>query len=578
MSKFLYICNTGNYFTRTGFAKMGSNNIDLKKDVISLNNQINGYNPDGSKPGYGLADTGFEKTVLAGGCLMPVWQYKGKIGEAWQNRSWQNFGSAYKKGAQNAWTTIKHPVRYWDIEFVNSKVSKLENIMKNATPELPEDFSGNSEAKKLFEKLKNAKSRQEYSSLVRNNQKTYRKLRNILDKTAPEELKKLQKVAQYNEMYGDVLKDFKTAQTSLQNGRPLPKGQLDVLHKKFADARLAENKFITNAKKAAQVSKKAKAGAKMSKNVKKAMAASKTLRGVSRSVGKAGGWILAGMSAVTAGLDIYTAVAASPKGEGLKNGLKQAAKSTGRLACEIGGMAVGQWAGAAIGQVLIPIPGVGAAIGGFLGSMVGGWLGSKLADNIPAINKTVAEEITEEQTEDVNKQLAEAIDNNDIETVYNYTSQFKEQVVDEQGNPVLDDNGNPTYNYVKISDDEEEQKAFEERVASLDNYVETEATKLQRAEELKQEVEAAKATQQGPNGFGYGTNSSYKPSEYISGFGITRAGQQSSASNGYVSWQNPAWQDSLANRYNSSNFYAFDPSNYSPLWKPSSQSGFGYAA
>lgn len=557
----------------------GIDKVDLKYDVIRSNNQAGGLNADGSKQTYGLADSTLEKGFLAFGTVMPIWSYKGKIGDAWQNRSWQNFGNAYKQGWHNAGQTLRHPMNYWDLEFVNSKVTKLEGLMKEVTPKLPKDFSGSPEAKDLFEKLKNAKNQKEYSKLIRDNQKTYRKLRNILDRTAPDELKKLQKIAKYNEMYGDVLKDFKTAQASMNAGNVLPKGQTDVLHKKFADARLAENKFIQSAKKGANVGVKAKTGAKMSKSVKNAMAASKTLRGLNRGVGKAGGWLLVGMSTVTAGLDIYSAVAASPDGEGVKNGFKQAAKSAGRLACEIGGMAVGQWAGAAIGQALIPIPGVGAAIGGFLGSMVGGWLGSKLADKIPAINKTVAEEITEEQRTKQNQLVNNAIEKGDIETVHNYTAQFKEQVVDAQGNPVNDENGNPKYQIVQISDNKEEQKQFEQRIANLDNYVETELTKQQKAEQLKQEAEQAKLQKQQYTNFGgsYG----YAPSgstETVSGFGINGNGQFGSYTADYSSWRNPIWQNSLASQYNNSSFYSFNPNNYTPLWMMNNNNIFAPAA
>ena len=564
--------------------------VDLKYDVIRANNQVIGLNEDGSKPGYGLADTTFEKGALAAGALMPVWQYKNNLPKTY---SWNGIKSAYAQGWHNAGQTLRHPMNYWDLEFVNSKVAKLEGVMNKVTPKLPEGFSGSPEAKDLFEKLKNAKNQKEYSKLVRDNSKTYKKLVKILDKTAPDELKKLRNIAKYNEIYGDVLKEFKTAQSSMTAGRPLAKGQVAQLHKKFADARLAENKFIQSAKKAANISKKAKAGAKMSKGVKSAMAASKTLRSVSRGVGKAGGWLLAGMSVATAGLDIYTAVAASPDGEGVKNGFKQAAKSAGRLACELGGMAIGQWAGAAIGQVLIPIPGVGAAIGGFLGSMVGGWLGSKVADKIPAINKTVAEEIQEEQMQQQNQVVCDAIENNDVETVYNYTSQFKEQVLDEQGNPMQDENGNPVVKYIQISDDEEEQKAFEKRIESLDNYVETEASKQQRAAELKAEAEQARQQQlqqQQMNfggslnyGYGYGPAGTTAPVSSSTGGTTAGYGPNGSGTTGtgstIGSWMDPAWQNSLAGRYNNTNFYTFDPNNYSPMWMQYNQNyGFNAAA
>ncbi|WP_102158198.1 hypothetical protein [Zhihengliuella halotolerans] len=42
------------------------------------------------------------------------------------------------------------------------------------------------------------------------------------------------------------------------------------------------------------------------------------------------------------------------------------------------GTAVGRGVGAAVGQAIIPIPGVGAAVGGFVGGLAGGWLGGKV--------------------------------------------------------------------------------------------------------------------------------------------------------------------------------------------------------
>ena len=43
-----------------------------------------------------------------------------------------------------------------------------------------------------------------------------------------------------------------------------------------------------------------------------------------------------------------------------------------------------------------------------------------------------------------------------METVYNYSNQFKEQVVDEQGNPVTDEDGNPVLQIAQIYEDEKE--------------------------------------------------------------------------------------------------------------------------
>lgn len=552
--------------------------VDLKKDVVVASNRAMGYNADGTKPSYGIADTTFEKCAYGAGVAMPIWTYKGKIGQAWQNRSWQNFGAAYKQGWHNAGQTLRHPINYWDLEFVNSKVTKLEGIMQKAKPVLPEGFPENPAAKDLFEKLCKAKNPGEYSQLVRDNQSTYKKLRNILSRTAPQELQKLQNVARYNQIYGDVLRDFKAAQGNIRSAN------VGQLHQRFANARLAENKFIQTTKKGAAAM--SKTGAKMSSGVKKAMAASKTLRTASRGVGKLGGYLMVGMSAVTAGLDIYSAVAASPKGEGLKNGLKQAGKSAVRLGCELGAMAVGQWAGAAIGQVLIPIPGVGAAIGGFLGSMLGGWVGSKIADKIPYTQKTVAEELQEKQAAEQNNLVAEAIENDDIETVNNYTAQFKVPVVDETGNQVTDEDGNPQYQIAQVSDDEKVQKEFEERVANLDNYVMTEVAKREEAEKLKQQAEEAERLRLQQQQMNFGGNlaygNSYAPSDYVpsetskvAGYGVNGNGSFGSYT---TDWKNPAWQNSLANLYNSSNFYSFNPNNYTPLWATNGKNFYAPAA
>lgn len=588
---FIYVTRE-NIYCNLGISEMGNeiSKVALQQDIVKVNNQAIGLNADGSKPGTGFCESGVEKAMLFGGAAMPAWQYKGKIGEAWQNRSWQNVRNAYKQGFHNAGLTLRHPGNYYDIEFVNSKVSKIEGIMSKNMPKLPQDFAGNQAAKDLFEQLTKAKNPREFSDIVRNNQKTYKKLKNILSRTAPEELTKLQNVAKYNEMYGDLLKDFKTAKTQAMANR-LPKGAVSNLHQRFANARVAENKWIQQTGKAGKkgVGVLAKSGAKMSKGVKSAMAASKTLRTFNRGVGKAGGWLCAGVSAVTAGLDIYTAVAASPEGEKAKNGWRQAGKSGVRLGCELGAMAVGQWAGAALGQVLIPIPGVGAAIGGFVGSFIGMWAGSKLADNIPFTKKSVAEEIQEKQREEINKQVSEAVENDDLETVYNYANQFKEQVVGEDGQAVTDEDGNPVYQIIKVSDDEKEQKEFEERVANLDNYVMSEVAKREEAEQLKQQAEEAEKLrkQQMNNGGSLSYGTTYAPAGYApaqttpaatgygpagtsqtSGYGVNGNGSFGSYT---TDWRNPAWQDSLGKQYNNSNFYTFNPSNYTPLFKPIAQ-------
>lgn len=209
------------------------------------------------------------------------------------------------------------------------------------------------------------------------------------------------------------------------------------------------------------------------------------------------------------------------------------------------------------------------------------WAGSKLADNIPYTEKTVAEEIEEKQLKEENDQISKAIDEGDLETVYNYSSQFKEQVVDEQGNPVTDENGNPVLQIAKIYEDEKKQAEFEKRVASLDNFVETEVVKQQRAEELRQEAEreleeakhrlqqtiwsqSQRGSGSGTGYFGTTNNTSYNFGSSSQTKGYYDFGQGAPATNSSsYNWQNPAWQNSLGEKFDSNNFYSFNPSSYS---------------
>lgn len=584
---------------------MGIDQIYLKRDAIALNNERYGLNADGTKPTYGFCESGLEKGMLGLGVAMPVWQHKGKIGEAWKNRSWQNFGNAYKTGANNAWTTLRHPMNYFDHEFVTNKVAKMEGIMSKNMPQIPKKgYKFDTATIDLFKQLCEAKNPEEFNRLVgRKGSASYKQYKKLLKHLPTEEATKLKNIAKYNELYGDILTDFKRAQTQMQTGK-LGKGRLDALHRRFALARQAENQFIRTeadprnirAAETGKVKAKGKVpkGAKMSKGIKNAMAASKTLRKFTRGAGKLGGWLAAGLSAIGAVVDISTAVAASPKGEGLKNGLRQAGKSAIRVGAELGGAAIGQWAGAAIGQVLIPIPGVGAAIGGIVGSFVGMWAGSKLADKIPYTEKTVAEEIQEKQAKEENEQISQAIENEDIETIYNYSNQFKEQVVDEQGSPIVDEDGNPVLQIAKIYDDEKKQAEFEKRVARLDSYVMTEVAKREEEARLKQEAEQAElerkqqaeyerqqqqylAQSSGSYGYtpSYGTGTGYFGTTIPSySFGSATSnkgyydfgtGAPATGSTSY-SWQNPAWQQNLGQKFDSNNYYSFDPNNYSMPW------------
>ncbi|MDI3329929.1 MAG: hypothetical protein QJR09_04230 [Micrococcus sp.] len=76
------------------------------------------------------------------------------------------------------------------------------------------------------------------------------------------------------------------------------------------------------------------------------------------------------------------------RSEGVKTALVEGTFETGG---SIVGGVVGRTAGAAVGQALIPIPGVGAAIGGFVGGMageaVGGWAGKHVGDFANEVRK-----------------------------------------------------------------------------------------------------------------------------------------------------------------------------------------------
>ncbi len=561
--------------------------LTLKQNYIASNYLANGYTADGEKPSFGFCETGLEKGMLGFGVAMPIWSHKKQIGQAIGNRSWTNFKNAYKDGARSAWNAARHPVSYWDLEFVNSKTAKLESLIANNTPQIPQQNSNGraftQAEKELFEKLCKAKDTKEFKNIIgKKNSETFKTYKSLLKHLPTQEAAKLKNVAKYNELYGTLLNEFKAAQAQLKTGT-LPKGEIARLHNNFAEARYSENKWIRSKSKGkAGVGFRAKTGAKISSGTKKLMAASKGMRKFSRGAGKIGGALCIALSALTAGIDCISAYqVGKDKGEGWSNVGKQALRSAGRLTCEIGGSAVGQWAGAAIGQLLIPIPGVGAAIGGIVGSFVGYWAGSKLADNIPGINKSIAEEAQEEATEAQNKKVSQAIDKGDIETIYEHTAQFKEAIVDENGEQAYDENGNPLWQYIQISEDEKEQKEFEKKIASLDNYVETEATKRQRKAELEQQAAEArlKKLQEINVGNGYTTNFG-TDAQSSSGFGpagttytpqnfnfttqksTSFAPTGTTVSSNSATWQNQTWQNNLGQQYNDGNFYTFNPNNY----------------
>jgi uncharacterized membrane protein len=59
---------------------------------------------------------------------------------------------------------------------------------------------------------------------------------------------------------------------------------------------------------------------------------------------------------------------------------RQAQEATGRVA----GSATGAWVGAMVGTALIPIPGVGTAVGALAGGLLGSYAGEKLAEPVAA--------------------------------------------------------------------------------------------------------------------------------------------------------------------------------------------------
>lgn len=535
---------------------MGINSCDsitAKYDICHSANRSVGYTADGEKVTPGFCETNLEKGMLAAGVAFPVWSSKGKIWNFCTNNTWSQVGQAYKQGFQGAWTTLRHPGNYSNLEFLNTKIGKIEGIMAKNMPQMPQ-FSGQNatQLEELFTKLCKAKNPKEYARIAGQDRALYKKLCNIVKRSNPGELSKLTQVAKYNELYARTLSNMNATKATIEAGGKLHKGQISAIHRQYANARLAENAWITAGKAGKKgVGMWAKGCAKMSKGVKTAMAASKTLRGASRMLGKAGGWIAAGLTLVCAGVDCYAAWQVGKQNGNEWSCLgRQALKSTGRAVCELGGAWAGAWAGAAIGQACIPIPGVGAVIGGIIGGFVGWWAGSKTADAIPGLDKSVAEEEMEKQAEQQKQALCKAIDENNWQAVMQYVEANKapkvqvnekgEPILDAEGNPqpVLDANGNQIFEYAQISDKPEEQKAFEAEIDRLQTWVEEKMVAAYEAEKVAADAEAKRQAQLAQYagaqyGYGYGAGSTQKSDLIGYGYGAGSTSGEYSLGTGY---------------------------------------------
>lgn len=553
--------------------------VALKYDVIRTNNMAYGLNADGSNPVGPFMET--SELVLMGGMAgftgftqrkqlfnKPTWN--GQTVSHWQ------YG---KKAFKANFSSLSN---FNNMEFIDTRLQKMEGIISSKTPTLPKGFQGSDQVKNLFEQLSKAKNPGEYSQIVRQNKATYKKLSNILRRTAPDELKKLHNIARYREIYGSTLQEFKTAQTTMRSGRSLGKGCLDILHRNYSNACLAENNFVKASGAKAGVGVMGRAGSRVSSYTNKLMATSKTMRGISRVAGKAGGAACIVMSTVNVGAEVYGAVSAAPEGQKWRDGSRQLAKSGARAGLEIGGAWAGMKAGAAIGAFAGP---VGAVVGGLIGSFVGWAAGSFLANKSDFINTSVVEERQVEERNQLNQQVMDAIDKDDVQTLNGYCERFFVPMQDEKGQPILDENGNQMLGFAQVSEDEKQQKEFEALATKVKEYVDSRTAKYAQAQQEQQEQQYYAQQPQAGGAYQYNGTPQYAAGQtyaaqperqLVKGFGINGTGTWEAdtnyASAGY-SWQNPAWQASLGQRFDSNNFYAFDQNNYTPLWMFNNQYG-----
>ena len=387
-----------------------------------------------------------------------------------------------------SWTNFNH------MDFVNTKVQALEGyISSNAAHPVEQAFKNVN-----VTQLSSAKNSAEFKQIVRNNPNDYKTLKNILKRQNPKALTQLFNSVRYKQTYGKVLEEFKAAQKSMRMTGTLPQGQtFDALSKNLADARLNESNLIKQGAKGKGIQKGwlKRTGASSSRMVKQAMAASKTLRTVSRHASKAGGAVAAALTLVSLGVEVSTAAACAKDGEGTKDAMRQLGKSSARAACELGGAFAGAKLGAMVGGCLGP---VGAVVGGLIGGIAGWAIGSWGASKSEYMNTSVVEEHQIEENEKLMNAVNTAIENDDIETLAQHAMEFYEYEVDENGQVKLDENGQPQLIYMTdangdplldengekrpkirtVSDNEEIQKQFETAAQKTIEYVQEKYAEL----------------------------------------------------------------------------------------------------
>lgn len=460
---------------------------EAKKAAEALQYLFAGKNEDGSE--YQAPETWYGKSLgyamsypgfAIGAGVMGVAGNRKKV---FNGRNYTNYGARVSKNFHDAKAVFdyKHPFRsfnnYHNLEFAKGQTSKLEVMRAKYTPNFEAYFQKQmananriadpalkaqklaqiNQQKALLEKLSKAKCPAKYNEIVKANKKMYK---NLCKHLPQEEVVKLKNAPRINHYLGsDKLKtlteNYKQLQEDLKAGRidsKTFKTKLDTLHKQYSQMATKESRMISQAVKAGNAGELG-AGrmtrlahrtgvAKLSRGSSKLASASKFVRNARRGVGKAGGWIMAGMTVAMAGMELYGAhstgksdaqkrylaqlgksdvsqLTAEEKRnmenlmsqEGWANVKEQAPKTLARAGMELGGCAVGSWLGGIVGQVLIPIPGVGAAIGAAVGSALGMWGGAALADTIPYTreeNSVIAQSETRENREN-EEMLAQSI-------------------------------------------------------------------------------------------------------------------------------------------------------------------------